>query len=227
MIDTFTIEPMPQPIDAAILARLAKAEPATIGHYRHDGFMDPGIRALVPDRRIAGTAVTLAIPGPDSALLHHAMNLVRPGDVLVIDRCGDARHACIGGVLALVARLSGLAGVVVDGPVTDIGEIRAQGVPMWSRGLSPITTKLLALGGRLNVPVACGGVAVRPGDAILAAENGVLVLGAAEAAAIADVAIADQEDEVEFNAQLTRGAKLGELSGATAKIQAALARRKG
>ena len=227
MIDTFTIESMPRPIDAAVLARLAKAEPATVGHYRHDGFMDPGIRALIPDRRIAGTAVTLAIPGADSALLHHAMNLVRPGDVLVIDRLGDAKHACIGGVLARVARLAGLAGVVVDGPVTDIGEIRTQGVPMWSRGLTPITTKLLALGGRLNVPVACGGVAVKPGDALLADENGVLVLDAAEASRIAELAIADQEEEVEFNAALEQGAKLGELSGATAKIEAALARQRG
>jgi regulator of RNase E activity RraA len=171
--------------------------------------------------------VTLSIPGPDSTLLHHAMNLVRPGDVLVIERCGDRKHACIGGVLALVARLTGLAGVVVDGPVTDVGEIRAQGVPMWSRGLSPITTKLLALGGRLNAPISCGGVAVNPGDAVLADENGVLVLARDAVAEACDIALADQAEEVDFNNELRGGKRLGELSGASAKIAAALERQEG
>jgi regulator of RNase E activity RraA len=227
MIEGFTIGPMPAPIAPEAIARLVRVETATVGHYRHDGFMDPALRAVIPDRRIAGTAVTVAIPGADSTLLHHAMNLVRPGDVLVVDRCGDRRHACFGGVLALVARLSGLAGVVVDGMVTDLGEIRAQGVPVWARGPSPITTKLLALGGRMNVPVSCGGVAVLPGDAILADESGVLVLRPGEVAATADVALEDQAEEADFNRQLEAGAKLGELSGATAKIAAALTRRNG
>lgn len=227
MIRGFTIEPMPPQLDAALVKRLAQVEPATVGHYRHDGFMDPGLRAVIPDRRIAGTAVTLSIPGPDSTLLHHTMNLVRPGDVLVIDRCGDRKHACVGGVLALVAKLTGLAGVIIDGVATDFGEIRHQGVPLWCRGPSPITTKLLSLGGRLNVPISCGGVTVHPGDAVIADENGIVVLRPDEAAGTADVALEDQADEQDFNDKLKKGAKLGELSGATAKIEAALKKQKG
>ena len=176
------------------------------------------------EHRIAGTAVTVSIPGPDSALLHHVMGLVRPGDVLVVERCGDERHACWGGFMATAARSCGVAGVVIDGPVTDPAEIRANGVPTWCRGVSPITTKLLALGGALNAEVSCGGVAVRPGDAILADESGVLVLDPGDVVAVARTAIAMQEEEVADLARLRAGEKAPDITGVTAVIEAAMAK---
>jgi regulator of RNase E activity RraA len=93
---------------------------------------------------------------------------------------------------------------------------------MWCRGLAPITTRLYDLGGRLNKPVSCGGVAVMPGDVILADESGVLVLSRDEAEAEADAAIARQARGLESQDKVKAGAKLGELSGATAKVKAAL-----
>ena len=217
----FTLEPFPPQIDPALVGCLARVEPATIGHYRHDGFVDPGIRAVVPDRRIAGTAVTVRIPGADSTLLHHALGHVREGDVVVVDRCGDDRHACWGGALTVAAKARGIAGAVIDGRATDLGEIRRLDLPLWCRGPSPVTTKLLAMGGALNVPVAIGGVVVHPGDAIVADENGIVVLRPEEAAHWADVALADQAEEIPFNEELRRGARLGTLSGATAMIEEA------
>ena len=172
----FILNDLPPPIDEESRRLLGEVETATVGHFRHAGFMDHRLRPVMGEHRIAGTAVTVSIPGPDSALLHHVMGLVRPGDVLVVDRCGDERHACWGGFMATAAASCGVAGVVIDGPVTDTAEIRANGVPTWCRGVSPITTKLLALGGALNTEVSCGGVAVCPGDAILADESGILVL---------------------------------------------------
>jgi regulator of RNase E activity RraA len=222
--DAFALGPLPPPIDPALLADLARVETATVGHFRHDGFMHPDLRPLLGDRRIAGTAVTVAIPGPDSALLHHAMGLVRPGDMLVVDRCGDDRHACWGGFMATAAKAAGLAGAIIDGRITDPAEVRANGVPVWSRGVSPITTKLLALGGRLNVPVSCGGIVVRPGDAVLADECGVLVLAPSEVRAVADRALAMQDEEAGELAQLRAGVKVPALTGASDKINAAMAR---
>jgi 4-hydroxy-4-methyl-2-oxoglutarate aldolase len=215
----YDLNPLPPQIDPALLELLRRAEPATIGHFRHTGFMEPGIRGLFPDIRIAGTAMTVLAPGPDATIVHYALGKARPGDVLVIDRCGDMKHACMGGAVAYAAKMAGVAGIVVDGMVTDIGELRQYGVPVWARGLSPVTVKLLGLGGGFGVPVSCGGVAVKPGDAIFADENGVLVLDPAEIENAAKRAIAMQDEEKKTLARLERGEKYPDIIGSTVIIQ--------
>ncbi len=197
-----------------------KVETATVGHSRHWGFMDRGIQPLLRTKRVAGTAVTLAIPGPDSTLLHHALGLLRPGDILVVDRLGDDRHACWGGGVTIAAKAAGALAGIVDGPCTDLTEIQDSDFPMWCRGMAPITTRIYDLGGMLNMPVSCGGAVVMPGDAILADESGVLVLPPDEAEAVADAAIARQERGEQNQDKVRGGAKLGDLSGATAKVLA-------
>jgi regulator of RNase E activity RraA len=213
---------MPAPIAPAVLAQLAQVETATVGHTRHWGFMDRRIQPLLPEKRVAGTAVTLAIPGQDSTLLHYALGLLRPGDILVVDRLGDDTHACWGGGVTVAAKAAGALAGIVDGPCTDLSEIRDSDFPVWCRGLSPITTRLYNLGGLLNHPVSCGGVVVRPGDAILADESGVLVLQPDEVAAVADAALARQARGRARQAEIKAGKKLGDLSGATALVLAAL-----
>ena len=89
----YAVHPLPAPVGPALLALLRRAEPATIGHFLHTGFMDPGITGLFPGIRIAGAAVTVRAPGADGTMVQYAMGLARPGDVLVVDRCGDTRHA--------------------------------------------------------------------------------------------------------------------------------------
>ncbi len=208
---SYRIQEMPPQLPAEAMAELRKVEAATIGHYLHDRFMDPALKPVIDGCRVAGTAVTLSIPGPDSTLLYYAMDRLRPGDVLVVDRAGDARHACWGGFMAVVAKLRGAAGIVIDGMVTDPAEIRAQGVATWARGVSPITTKLLNLGGAFNLPVSCGGVAVNPGDAVLADDCGIVVLPPAEVAGATKVALFDQADEGEWLKKLRAGKKLQDL----------------
>jgi regulator of RNase E activity RraA len=217
----YEIGPMPAQISAEVVSLLEKTETATIGHWRHWGFCDRSICALLPGRRVAGTAVTVAVPGPDSTLLHHALGLLRPGDILVVDRLGDDRHACWGGGVTVAAKAAGAAAGVVDGPCTDLEEITASDFPMWCKGLAPITTRLYDLGGRLNYPVSIGGAVVMPGDAVLCDESGVLVLGPHEAEAEARQAIARQASGVELQAKVAAGAKLGDLSGASAKVLSA------
>jgi 4-hydroxy-4-methyl-2-oxoglutarate aldolase len=223
----FTLKDMPPQVDAALLKKLATVETATIGHFRHAGFMDPQIRAVLPQHRIAGTAVTIRIAGPDSALLHHFLGLVRPGDFIVIDRCGDRKHACWGGVVTRAAKNAGVVGGVVDGYATDFSETREVDMPLWCLGPTPITTKKLALGGDLNVPVSCGGVTVNPGDAILADESGVVVIAPGDIDAVADTALGMQEREPGTVARILAGEKLGDISGATAMIKEAMAKQGG
>jgi len=218
----YRIAEMPQQISAEVRDKLLQVETATIGHSRHWGFMNRGIQPLLANRRIAGTAVTLAIPGQDSTLLHHALSLVRPGDILVVDRLGDDKHACWGGGVTIAAKAAGLAGGIVDGPCTDLAEITDSDFPVWCRGLSPITTRLYNIGGTLNLPVSCGGVQVNAGDVILADESGVLVLPADEAEARAIEAIARQERINEIQARVKSGEKLGDLLGASKLVLEAM-----
>jgi len=222
----FTLNPMPPQVDSDLLALLAKVETATVGHFRHAGFMNPRLRAVIAERRVAGTAVTVRIPGMDSALLHHVMGLVRPGDFVVIDRCGDVKHACWGGVVTRAAKFRGVVGAVVDGYATDFAEVREIDMPLWCLGPSPITTKKLAIDGQLNVPVSCGGVTVNPGDAMLADESGVLVLDPADIERVANRALELQAAEPMTVARILAGEKMGDVTGATKLIEAAMANQK-
>jgi 4-hydroxy-4-methyl-2-oxoglutarate aldolase len=218
----YELNPLPTQIDKSRLELLARAEPATIGHFLHTGFMDPGVRALQQDVRIAGTAVTVRVPGLDSSMVHYALGQVRPGDIMVLDRCGDMKHAVTGGAVIYAARAAGVAGIIVDGVVTDVGELRRYGVPVWCRGVSPITGKMLGLGGGFCVPVSCGGVAVSPGDAIVADECGVLVLRAGDLEELANRAIAMQEAEKTTLRRLDAGEKMPDISGVTAMVMGKL-----
>jgi len=218
---TYVIKDMPPQIDSAAIRRLAQVDTATIGHVRTYGFMQPSILPLFPDSRCAGTAVTLALPGPDATLLHHAMSLLRPGDVLVIDRCGDTRFACWGGVINQAAKAIQLAAVVIDGSITDPVELREHGLPIWHKGVSAVTTQAVTLGGLMNVPVACGGVAVLPGDAILADGSGVLVLRPEEVAEVAQFGIARQEREPDLVRRILAGEPVADVSGASSRLAAA------
>jgi 4-hydroxy-4-methyl-2-oxoglutarate aldolase len=223
----FTVKPLPSQIDPETLALLARAEPATIGHFLDFGFMHPEIRALLPDKRIAGTAVTVRFAGSDSTMMHYALGQVRPGDILVVDRAGDRTQAACGGGVAFSAREAGCLGIILDGVATDISEIRDYGMPVWARGLSAVTTKRLFQQGEFCVQVSCGGVVVNPGDAILADENGVLVLPPDRAfiRATAERAIAMQADEAPRLAEVAKGAKLPEINGTNARIREILAKQ--
>ena len=223
----FTLNSLPPQLSPALVEKLVRAEPATIGHFRHWGFMDPGIKALQQDVRIAGPAVTVHQPGVDGTIIGYALGQLRPGDVLVVDRCGDTRHAGFGGVVCYAAKVAKVAGVIIDGMVADLGEIRRYGVPVWCRGLSSITTKRIGMAGSFCLPVSCGGVAVRAGDVIIADEVGVVVMDPADAEAAADRAIAMQDAEAATKARLDAGEKLPDISGASKVLADALAKQKG
>jgi 4-hydroxy-4-methyl-2-oxoglutarate aldolase len=223
----FTLNPLPPQLAPALVEKLVRAEPATIGHFRHWGFMDTGVKAMQSDVRIAGPAVTVYQPGVDGTIIGYALGQLRPGDVLVVDRGGDTRYAGFGGLVAYAAKVAKVAGVIVDGVVTDIGEIRQHGVPVWCRGLSAITTRRIGMAGTFCGSISCGGVAVHSGDVIIADECGVVVMDPADAEAAADRAIAMQAAEATSRARLDAGEKLPDISGATKVIEEALAKQRG
>ncbi len=133
---------------------------------------------------------------------------------------GADRHACWGGGVTVAAKAAGAKAGVVDGPCTDLEEIETSEFPVWCRGFAPITTRLYDLGGRLNTPISVGGVVVMPGDAVLCDDSGVLVLPPIEAEGEARRAIEQQARGLEAQDKVAKGAKLGELTGGSAKVLA-------
>ena len=219
----FVVNDLPTPIDPELLALLAEAEPATIGHFLDFGFVDGAIHALWQVPRIVGTAVTVRCAGTDSTIVHYALGQLRPGDVLVIDRAGDTRYAPVGGGVAYCAREAGARAIIIDGVATDIGEIRDYKMPVWARGLSAVTTKRFFDNGEFNVPISCGGVPIAPGDAILADENGILVLKPEMIASAAPRAVAMQKAEGPRLAEVKAGARLPDINGTTEKFREVMA----
>ncbi|MAU21333.1 MAG: 4-hydroxy-4-methyl-2-oxoglutarate aldolase [Martelella sp.] len=215
----FIKNPLPASIPEALIAKLEKVETATVGHFLHSVFVDREIAAVNPSKRVAGTAVTLRLAANDSTLLHDVVSTLRPTDILLIDRSGDNRHACWGGVVTNAAAICGFKAGIVDGPVTDVNEIIRNDFPIWSRGRSSVTTKLYAQSGAFNIPVSIGGVCVNPGDAVLADESGVIVLNPAVAEAVADKALGMQTAEIDLIARLKAGETLGAITGASKMIE--------
>ncbi|MEN3149199.1 RraA family protein [Neorhizobium sp. IRAMC:178] len=219
----YQIGSVPKQVDPELIARFESVEVATIGHFRHRGFVHHSITPVVePGRTLVGTAVTVAIPATDSTLLHHAIGFIRPGDFLLVDRLGDDRHACIGGGVAFAIKTAGAIGVVLDGPCTDVEEILELDLPFWSRGVSGITTRLNDLGGSLNLPISCGNVPVMPGDIVVADASGVVVIPIDEAEDVVEEAIARQARAGRNKDKIAAGEKLGDLSGASRLVAAAL-----
>ena len=135
---------------AEAIRLLLDVETATIGHFLDDGFMPPAIQCLRDRVRICGPAFTVALPGDDGTALARALSRAKAGDVLVVERGNDDRHACWGAVMSAAAEAAGLAGIVIDGFVTDLSAIRDKGPPVWCKGRSPLTTKLDRKSTRLN-----------------------------------------------------------------------------
>ena len=165
-------------MDAASFARFATTTYCDV--LTRDRVMDMGMRPLwAPIPRIAGPAYPVRNEPADNLMLHIAIHRAPPGSVIVC-QAGDNDYAQAGGNVCAWAQKRGVAGLVVDGVLRDVGESREHGFPLFGRGIIPIPAKRTKVG-VLNGPVTCGGVAVAPGDMVIADEEGIVVLPAAKA----------------------------------------------
>ena len=198
--------------DSSLLRSLESVSFPTLGHFMEDGFADHHLRAMVPNVKVIGRAVTLKLLSPDAIPVNRALSQLKPGDVLVIDMSGNHTHAPVGAVTACAALNAGARGVIVDGVVTDLLELRSTGLPVFARGTSLLTTKKRdTMSSLFNEPVICGGVVVRPGDIVLADDNGVLFAEAPALAAVIDMALASDHAEPAILARLNAKAPLHEV----------------
>jgi RraA family protein len=158
------------------------------------GALHGRIAALAPSMRFAGPAVTVDVRPGDNLMIHAALALVQPGDVIVVDGKGDLNAALMGEIMCQQAAAMGVAGVVIDGAVRDSEALRAMGFPMFAAGLNP-NGPTKAVAGRLNHPVSVGGVTVYPGDLVVGDADGVTVVERAKAASLLPLAAQKVADE--------------------------------
>ena len=171
------------------------------------GALDGRIAALTPQTRLAGTAFTVEVRPGDNLMIHAAMQLAKPGDVLVIDGKGDTTCALMGAIMMNACVKLGIAGVVIDAAVRDREEIVALGFPVYSVGTNPNgPTKFVP--GRLNHPISVGGITVHPGDVVIGDGDGVTILERAKAAFMLDLAAKKVADEQARIAALRQGKDL-------------------
>jgi len=139
------------------------------------GALSGRIVPLAPSMRFSGPALTVEVRPGDNLMIHAAMAIAKPGDVILVDGRGDLTSALMGEIMCQQCVALGVAGVVIDGAVRDCEAIRELGFPMYAAGLNPNgPTKFVP--GRLNHPISIGGVTVRPGDLVVGDADGVTVI---------------------------------------------------
>ena len=197
-----------------VVRNIKRAEPAGMAAYGvstvHEalgriGLMKPYMRPIWPGAQIAGPAVTvLAQPG-DNWMIHVAVEQCKAGDILVVGCSADNTDGMFGDLLATSLMARGVKGLVIDAGVRDAKSLREMGFPVWSRAISAKGTVKAALGS-VNVPVVCAGVNVMPGDAVIADDDGVVVVGRKDAADVAAKGEKRHADEDGKRRQLASGA---------------------
>ncbi|WP_019004510.1 4-carboxy-4-hydroxy-2-oxoadipate aldolase/oxaloacetate decarboxylase [Cohnella laeviribosi] len=168
------------------------------------GLMAPYMKPLIAGRRVCGPAVTVVCPAGDNLMIHVAIEVCQPGDVLVITTIGESVHGMIGELIVTALERRGVAGVVIDAGIRDIAQIRKMGFPIWSKAVYGLgTTK--SRGGWVNAPAVCAGTEVHPGDIILADDDGVVVVRKSDAEFALNATRKRVEDEEKTKARIVRG----------------------
>lgn len=168
------------------------------------GGMDGRIRALTPGMRVCGPAFTVEVRPGDNLMIHAAMAMAQPGDVLVIDGKADRLCALMGSIMLNACKKLGFAGVVLDASHRDTEELLELGFPVWSVGANP-NGPTKGVSGRINWPVSCGGVTVNPGDLIVGDADGITVVEREKAASLLPLAAKKVADERQRIADITGG----------------------
>ena len=191
--------------DADSIRTLGELGVATVHEAQgRSGLMRPYMRPIYVAAKTSGSAITISSQPGDNLMIHAALELCQPGDLLVVTTTSESTDGMFGELLAVSARARGVIGLVIDAGVRDVSDITAMKFPVWAKAISAQGT-VKATAGSVNVPVVCGGAIVHPGDVILGDADGVVVVARAAAADVARLGTERVAKEQKTRERLQKG----------------------